>query len=71
MAPSHKGTTVLKGGTIVDGSGRPGFVADLAFADGRITAIGADLTGDAEIDVSGLIVAPGFIDIHKCSGIPH
>ena len=64
MAPSHKGTTVLKGGTIVDGSGRPGFVADLAFAGGRITAIGADLTGDAEIDVSGLIVAPGFVDIH-------
>lgn len=57
-------TTVLKGGTIVDGSGRPGFVADLAMKGDRIVAIGSNLSGDHEIDVTGLIVAPGFIDIH-------
>ena len=58
------GTTVLKGGTIVDGTGRPGFVADLAMKADRIVAIGPNLSGDVEIDVTGLIVAPGFIDIH-------
>jgi N-acyl-D-amino-acid deacylase len=61
---STTGTTVLKGGTIVDGSGRPGFVADLAMRDDRIVAIGSNLSGDREIDVTGLVVAPGFIDIH-------
>ena len=64
MGSSHKGTTVLKGGLVVDGSGRPGFVADVAFEGDRITAIGPSLSGDNEIDVRGLVVAPGFIDIH-------
>ena len=64
MGSSHKGTTVLKGGLVVDGSGRPGFVADVAFEGDRITAIGPSLSGDTEIDVRGLVVAPGFIDIH-------
>lgn len=58
------GITVLKGGTIVDGTGRPGYVADLAMRGDRIVAIGPNLSGDHEIDVTGLIVAPGFIDIH-------
>ncbi len=61
---STTGTTVLKGGTIIDGSGNPGFVADLAMSGDRIVAIGTDLSGDRYIDVSGLVVAPGFIDIH-------
>ena len=61
---SSTGTTVLKGGTIVDGSGRPGYVADLAMQGDRIVAIGSNLSGDHEIDVTGLVVAPGFIDIH-------
>ncbi|MGA0813963.1 MAG: N-acyl-D-amino-acid deacylase family protein, partial [Ilumatobacteraceae bacterium] len=55
---------VLTGGTIVDGTGRPGFRADLAIRGERIVAIGENLTGDTMIDVSGLVVAPGFIDIH-------
>jgi N-acyl-D-amino-acid deacylase len=55
---------VLRGGTLYDGSGQPGERGDLAIAEGRITAIG-DVSGSAkrEIDVSGLAVAPGFIDI--------
>ncbi len=57
---------VLKGGTIIDGSGAPGLRSDLGIRDDRISAIG-DLTGvsaDRIIDISGLVVAPGFIDIH-------
>ncbi len=57
---------LLRGGTVVDGSGRDRFVADVRIAEGRIEAIGADLHQDgAEVfDVSGAIVAPGFIDVH-------
>ena len=64
MSATTDHTIVLKGGTIVDGTGRPGFAADLAMRGDRIVAIGSNLTGDRVIDVSGLVVAPGFIDIH-------
>jgi N-acyl-D-amino-acid deacylase len=67
MTSTDSATTdiiVLTGGTIVDGTGRPGFRADLAIRGERIVAIGENLTGDTMIDVSGLVVAPGFIDIH-------
>src|SRR3954471_18884167 len=56
---------VIRGGTIVDGSGAPGFVADLAVKDGRIAEIGPKLPrAAAEIDASGRLVTPGFVDIH-------
>ncbi len=67
MTSTDSATTdiiVLTGGTIVDGTGRPGFRADLAIRGERIVAIGENLTGDTMIDVSGFVVAPGFIDIH-------
>ena len=64
MSATTDHTIVLKGGTIVDGTGRPGFTADLAMRGDRIIAIGSNLSGDHVIDVSGLVVAPGFIDIH-------
>ncbi len=56
---------IIRNGTVVDGTGRPGVRADVAIADGRITAVG-DIDGSAatEIDADGLIVAPGFIDLH-------
>ncbi len=55
---------VLSGGTLYDGSGRPGQPGDLAVADGRIVAMGEGIgPAKREIDVSGLAVAPGFIDI--------
>jgi N-acyl-D-amino-acid deacylase len=56
---------LIRGGLIVDGSGAPGYAADVAISAGRIAAIGADLAGRAEreIDANGLAVAPGFIDI--------
>ena len=55
---------IVRGGRIVDGTGNPAFFADIALKDGRIAAIG-QVHGDAkeEIDLHGLIVAPGFIDM--------
>ncbi len=57
---------LIKGGHVVDGSGGPGFLADVALAEGRIAAIGPQLSGPARriVDAAGLVVAPGFIDPH-------
>lgn len=56
---------VIRGGTIVDGSGGEPFVGDIAVAGQRIVAVGT-VTGKGreEIDASGLLVTPGFVDIH-------
>ena len=56
---------LIRGGTLIDGSGRPGEVGDLAVRNGKIAAIGQSLpTGAAKvIDAEGLAVTPGFIDI--------
>jgi N-acyl-D-amino-acid deacylase len=56
---------LIRGGTVIDGSGRPGEGADVAIEDGHIAAIGPKLFGSAArvIDAEGLAVAPGFIDI--------
>jgi N-acyl-D-aspartate/D-glutamate deacylase len=55
---------VIRGGTVVDGTGAPGRLADVAIRDGRIAAIGSGLDGAQTLDASGCVVAPGFIDIH-------
>jgi N-acyl-D-amino-acid deacylase len=55
---------VIRGGTVVDGSGSPGRPADVAVDQGRIVEVGPGLHGTRELDASGLVVAPGFIDIH-------
>ena len=61
--------TILEGGTIYDGTGRPPFVADIGVAGGTIHKIGnlADSTSIERINVSDLAVAPGFIDLHTHS----
>ena len=57
--------TVIRGGTVVDGTGGAPFVADVAIAQGRIVAIGPDLPrGVNELDAQGRIVTPGFVDLH-------
>lgn len=60
---------VLRGGMVVDGTGSPAFAADVAIRGDRIVTVAPDgiPAGKAArvIDVSGLIVAPGFIDIHS------
>ncbi|HEX8828931.1 MAG TPA: D-aminoacylase, partial [Xanthobacteraceae bacterium] len=60
-----RATILIRNGTIIDGSGRPGIAGDIAIAAGRIAALGPSLSADAEkiIDADDLAVAPGFIDI--------
>ena len=56
---------VIRGGTVIDGSGAPGREADVAVKDGRIAAVGRIAgSGAEEIDARGKIVTPGFVDIH-------
>src|SRR6202162_3966408 len=56
---------LIKNGTLVDGTGRPAYHADLAIAQGRIAEIGKIQPGAGKIiDASDQIVAPGFIDPH-------
>ena len=56
---------VIRGGTIVDGTGQPNYTADIAISNDTITEIGSKL-GPArqELDADGLLVTPGFVDIH-------
>jgi N-acyl-D-aspartate/D-glutamate deacylase len=55
---------VIRGGTVVDGTGAEGHRADVAVDGGRVVGIGPNLTGDEELDAGGCAVTPGFIDIH-------
>ncbi len=55
---------VIRGGTLVDGTGSAGRRADVAVTGGRITGIGDGLEGERVLDADGQVVSPGFIDIH-------
>lgn len=56
---------VIRNGLVIDGTGAPGQIADVALNDGRIAAVGeVSESGAHEIDAQGLVVAPGFVDIH-------
>src|SRR5215207_8615 len=56
---------VIRNGRVADGTGNPAFFADVGIKNGRVSTIGR-IHGDvsAEINAKGLIVAPGFIDVH-------
>ncbi len=59
---------VIRGATVHDGTGRPGRQTDVAISGGRIAAVGADAGRDGAarmIDGGGLVLAPGFIDLHS------
>lgn len=63
---------LIKNGTVIDGTGKPRFSADVLVENGTITEIGTlppDSTADTIVDATGLIVAPGFIDIHTHADI--
>ncbi len=65
LLPAATFDLVLRHGRVVDGTGNPARYADVAIKDGRIAAVGK-ISGDGarELDVSGLVIAPGFIDVH-------
>ena len=59
---------IIKGASVLDGSGKEPFYADVAIKDGKIAKIGVELSGaDEVIDVNGLTVSPGWIDSHSHS----
>jgi N-acyl-D-amino-acid deacylase len=60
---------LIRGGTVIDGTGAPGRRADVAIQGGRIAAVGADLAKDGAriIDAKDRVITPGFIDIHSHS----
>lgn len=63
--------TLLRGGTVVDGTGGPRYAADVLVAGDRIAAIGdgAGTGADRVVDVRGMVVAPGFVDMHAHSDL--
>lgn len=65
---AHSCDLLVRGGTVVDGSGGPAARSDVAVAGSRVVAVGAQaaaLSARRVIDAAGLIVAPGFIDMHS------
>ena len=55
----------ITGGTIIDGTGAPGYMGDLGIKDGIVVAMGeAPEDADRVVDATGKVVAPGFVDIH-------
>src|SRR5258708_37360164 len=56
---------VIRGGMIVDGTGAPGYVGDVAVKDGRIAAVGkVEGAGKEEINAAGRLLTTGLVDIH-------
>jgi len=63
---------LIEGGTVVDGTGAPGFAAAVAISGDRLRIVGPDAERPAArrtIDAAGKVVAPGFIDLHSHSGL--
>ena len=57
---------VIRAGTVIDGTGAPARTADVAITAGRITEVGAvEGRGRREVAAEGLLVTPGFVDIHS------
>ena len=59
--------TLLRGGTVIDGTGRAAFAADVAIKNGKIAAVGqlSHAAAQRTVDCAGMTVTPGFIDIHR------
>ncbi len=56
---------IIRGGTLIDGTGAPRRTADVGVADGTVVAVGRiDDSATTEIDADGALVTPGFVDIH-------
>jgi len=61
---------VIKNGRVLDGSGNPWFYGDIGVTGDTITYIGKEVKGETTINADGLMIAPGFIDIHSHSDLP-
>ena len=61
----------IRGGRLVDGAGNPWYYSDIGVRDGKIVRIGSISASDADkvIDAGGLVVCPGFIDLHTHSDV--
>ena len=56
---------VIRGGTIIDGTGAEGFIGDVAIDGEKLAQVGGDVgPGKREIDAKGLLVTPGWVDVH-------
>ena len=68
IAASYQFDWLIRGALLLDGSGRPGWLADVAMLDGKIAAIGdlsaPEVQATQVLDATGLVLAPGFIDVH-------
>ncbi|MGH9462603.1 MAG: D-aminoacylase, partial [Vicinamibacteria bacterium] len=64
-SPSLEYDVILRNGTIYDGSGSPPYLGDLAIEGDRILAVGevSEAKGETELDLQGLAIAPGFINM--------
>ncbi|GLZ36078.1 N-acyl-D-amino-acid deacylase [Lentzea sp. NBRC 105346] len=60
---------VIRGAQIADGTGSPSYRADVGVHEGKIASIGSGLSGTRTIDATGLVLAPGFIDMHSHSDL--
>ena len=69
VSPTAPYDLVVKGGRLVDGTGNPSYLGDVAIRGGRIVAVGKlpETKAARTIDASGLVVAPGFVDMHNHS----
>jgi N-acyl-D-amino-acid deacylase len=70
-SPQRAGTLLLRGGSVIDGAGNPATRADIALAGDRIAAVGSleGYRAERTIDVTGLVVCPGFVDMHAHSDL--
>jgi N-acyl-D-amino-acid deacylase len=72
MAANSPFDILIKGGRVIDGTGSPWFYPDVGVRDGKVAAIGKlqDHAAKETIDARGMVVNPGFIDMHSHSDQP-
>src|SRR5205085_10354906 len=69
LLPAQDFDVIIRGARVVDGTGNPSWIGDIAIRDGKIAALGrlGERSAKETIEAAGLVAAPGFIDIHNHS----